>query len=214
MCDLFSWIELDKAESKKHGGCSVLFLTDETVAILRGRKTGREWDDNDVVGHSAIEAYYDCTGRHAESSDVIPPVMAEMYKSGAMDKMVTGILGKDRKAWPKFDEEGNAAAYSVGRFHEDPDWIRKSIAYYCDNYKLDGKDLVSKKAGAIETYRAKKDRGNVDRALTWTDTPQGHKFWAGLYFLQKGDCRGDVGDCKPWTPAEKKMIAAMPEVKR
>jgi len=215
MCDLFSWIELDEASQKRHHGCKVLFLNDESVAILRGRGD-RNWTNDDVVGHTAIETYYkDISGTHKESLNKIPAVMAEQVRAGKMDKMIAGILGKDKAVWPQYKKNG----VRITTFYEshliDPEWVLKSIVFFCKNYTIDKKDIFDKAEGAINTYLQGRG-GNVDLALTWAYTPQGEKFWSALWFLSSGrDYRhGSKGTCKPWTIEEEKAINKMPKVKR
>jgi hypothetical protein len=99
-------------------------------------------------------------------------------------------------------------------YHERPDWILKSIRYFCDNYTIDGKDLGEIKRGAIKEYRADSD-GDVNQALFWENTPQGHAFWAYLYFLQTERVFKSYHDakCAPWTDDEKREIDKLPRVK-
>jgi hypothetical protein len=99
-------------------------------------------------------------------------------------------------------------------YHERPDWILKSIGYFCDNYTIDGEDLGDMKRGAINTYRTGTN-GDVNRALWWMGTPQGNDFWAYLYFLQTAMVYKSEHDakCAPWTDDEKREIAKLPRVK-
>jgi hypothetical protein len=99
-------------------------------------------------------------------------------------------------------------------YHERPDWILKSIVYFCDNYTIDGEDLRKYKRGAIAEYH-KKNEYNIDVALYWYATPQDFRFWAYLWFLHTGQIYNDNNDatCKPWTDYEKRKIAKMPRVK-
>jgi hypothetical protein len=217
MCDLFSWVELNEASQKKHLGSKVLFMTDETVKVLRGRAAGRLWGDDDVVGHSAIEAYYqDCHGTHQESRDKIPPVMAEMVNAGKLNGMIQGILGKDRKAWPKYRKDGTRVVYnpSLNNCEENEEWVLKSIVYFCRNYTINKKDLEGERQNAIKTYLEGR-RGSVANSLYWSDTSF-PEFWSDLYYLSMGK-RFDYcspGKLKPWTNAEKKKIFKLPKVKR
>jgi hypothetical protein len=99
-------------------------------------------------------------------------------------------------------------------YHERPDWILKSIVYYCDNYTIDGEDLGKHKRGAIAEYLFSNKGFNIDSALFWTDTKQGFAFWAYLWYLHTGDPgRQSPHDakCSPWTDYEKRKIAKMPE---
>jgi len=108
-------------------------------------------------------------------------------------------------------------------YHERPDWILKSIVYFCDNYTIDGKSLRKLKRGAIETYKEHPirwetgGRVSIDDALSWEDTPQHDivsEFWCALWYLQTGGNRlDDPTTCKPWTDYEKRKIAKMPRVK-
>jgi len=135
-----------------------------------------------------------------------------MVKSGKLDGMIKGILGADRKKWPKYRKDGTRIKPMV--YEEDPEWVLKSIVYFCKNYTIDGKDLQSKTKGAIETYLGSR-LGNIDQAMTWNMTPQGETFWGDLHFLSEGHRQlGDYGKEKPWTTAEKRAIAKMPKVKR
>jgi hypothetical protein len=211
MCDLFSWLKLDAACSKKHGGVKVLFLTDETVEILKGRK-GCRWSKEDVVGHSAIEAFYhDAFGqRHRESRDKIPPVIAEMYRAGKMDKMVEGILGKDRKAWPKYNKHGERVRVPLEDFSTNTKYLCKAIVYYCRNYLVNGEDISALEAGAIKTLQDSPKSGDIDQRLTWGSAPQKFDFWACLFYLIGGDCRGAASEGKVvprWTAEEMRMIS-------
>jgi hypothetical protein len=106
-------------------------------------------------------------------------------------------------------------------YHERPDWILKSIVYFCDNYTIDGKDLREFKRGAIATYRGGVG-GSIDDSLAWEYTPEYReeglpRFWVCLWFLQTGERRigADVDNtkCAPWTDYEKRKIAKMPRVK-
>ena len=103
-------------------------------------------------------------------------------------------------------------------YYERPDWILKSIVYFCDNYTINGQDLGDMKAGAIKTY-GKKTKA-VYNCLSWSAAPQGELFWECLYWLQGGPrLFGAVwtpscgAKCAPWTEAEKRMIDKMPKVK-
>ena len=101
-------------------------------------------------------------------------------------------------------------------YHERPDWILKSIVYFCDNYTIDGEGLRKYKRGAIAEYLFSNKADNIDRALFWSDTKQGFAFWAYLWYLHTGDAeRQSPHDaaCEPWTDYEKRKIAKMPEVK-
>jgi hypothetical protein len=105
-------------------------------------------------------------------------------------------------------------------YHERPDWILKSIVYFCDNYTIDGEDLQAERQAAIETYR-KHRCDNLRRAFDWNNNEKTHDFWHCLYWLQGGlnsqgrlfgpPCVGAT--CKPWTDYEKRKIAKMPRVK-
>lgn len=218
MCDLFSWIELDAAEIEKHHGSKVLFMTDETVKILRGRG-GRKWGDDDVVGHNAIEAYYhNPAGTHEESRDQIPPVMAEMIRDGELDGMIAGILGTDREKWPKYHKNGARIMKPLENCHKNPEWILKAIVFYCKNYLIDGKPLDGKLRGAIKTYLGSGavEGDDIDTSMIWCNTPQGMTFWSDLYYLMSGRDFGwdDVSRITPWTFAQKRAINKMPKVAR
>ena len=99
-------------------------------------------------------------------------------------------------------------------YHERPDWILKSIVYFCDNYTIDRKSLRGMKRGAIATYHTGSGT-NIDYSLCWESTKEGFDFWAYLWFLQTGQEYKDEHDakCNPWTDYEKRKIAKMPEVK-
>jgi hypothetical protein len=99
-------------------------------------------------------------------------------------------------------------------YHERPDWILKSIGYFCDNYTIDRKDLGKMKRGAIRKY-CSVGSGDVNQALYWDNTPQGHSFWAYLFFLQTARVYKSNHDakCAPWTDAEKREIDKLPRVK-
>jgi hypothetical protein len=94
-------------------------------------------------------------------------------------------------------------------YHERPDWILKSIVYFCDNYTIDGKSLRKYKRGAIKYYNAGL-RGNIASSISWDSSPQGWTFWLYLYGLQER--RRDLTDnCPAWTDYEKRKIAKMPK---
>jgi hypothetical protein len=102
-------------------------------------------------------------------------------------------------------------------YYERPDWILKSIGYFCDNYTIDGKDLGKMKLGAIETYK-RGDRlssgDNLNGRLGWEQTQQRYNFWASLWYLHTRDDRcEDPAKCAPWTDYEKRKIAKLPRVK-
>jgi hypothetical protein len=94
-------------------------------------------------------------------------------------------------------------------YHARPDWILKSIVYFCDNYTIDGEDLRKYKRGAIAWYK-KQDQMDLGSSFGWDDAPQGYKLWMYLYGMQSGT---PWDDCKPWTDYEKRKIAKMPRVK-
>jgi hypothetical protein len=105
-------------------------------------------------------------------------------------------------------------------YHERPDWILKSIVYFCDNYTIDGEDLRKYKRGAIDIFReAGCPDGILNRLPSGFDgSPQGWDFWDCFYWLQTGWEPGamdpDVGtECPRWTDYEKRKIAKMPRVK-
>jgi hypothetical protein len=108
-------------------------------------------------------------------------------------------------------------------YHERPDWILKSIVYFCDNYTIGSKDLQKYKRGAIETLRKAWEPGlDINTALpAWGITPQGFTFWDCLAYLSSIELLPDDpwpapdcgATCKPWTNYEKRKIAKMPEVK-
>jgi hypothetical protein len=101
-------------------------------------------------------------------------------------------------------------------YHERPDWILKSIVYFCDNYTIDGKSLRKFKRGAIVHYIARDHGTTIDGSFNFATSPQRHTFWSCLGYLQGLDfrCGGTgPGDCKPWTDYEKRKIAKMPRVK-
>ena len=100
-------------------------------------------------------------------------------------------------------------------YHERPDWILKSIVYYCDNYKLDGEDLRKYKRGAIAWFKNhRRDLQNgIFSAFDWSNSPQGDDFWVYLWNLQVHDIPFSSTDALPWTDYEKRKIAKMPRVK-
>ena len=57
MCEMVSWIEVEK-EGKKN----VLFLTNDEVFSERGKKMLKECQDNDFLGHHAIRYIWDMKG--------------------------------------------------------------------------------------------------------------------------------------------------------
>jgi hypothetical protein len=211
MCDLFSWVELTNAQAEKHGGAKVLFLTDETVKILRGRGE-RSWSASDVVGHTAIEKYYKETfSKHEESRDRIPPVMAEMVMAGKLNGMIEGILGSDKAKWPIYNKNGCKIKPRWEDCEKNPVWVRKSIVYFCDNYTIDKNDLAEKKKSALSTFGHKNE--DINDALYWTNTKEDKKFWDALWYLQTGKRFGaNTYLCAPWTFEEKELIDSMPKV--
>jgi hypothetical protein len=103
-------------------------------------------------------------------------------------------------------------------YHERPDWILKSIVYFCDNYTIDGKSLRKFKRGAIGIYREAGSPTGIISTFGFGDSPQGWDFWDCLYWLQTGwepgEMDPDIGTkCPRWTETEKRKIAKMPEVK-
>jgi hypothetical protein len=101
-------------------------------------------------------------------------------------------------------------------YHERPDWILKSIVYFCDNYTIDGKSLRKYKRGAIKDYLGSSRGGaNIDYRLLWDNTDAGFDFWAYLWYLHTGQCfKADHdANCHPWTDYEKRKIVKMPRVK-
>jgi hypothetical protein len=104
-------------------------------------------------------------------------------------------------------------------YHERPDWILKSIVYFCDNYTIDGKDLRKFKREAIQTFREKMQTCIIGHGAI-SEMP-GFEFWDCLYWLQGGldpfNCQWGIPSigvkCSPWTDYEKRKIAKMPRVK-
>lgn len=105
-------------------------------------------------------------------------------------------------------------------YHERPDWILKSIVYFCDNYTIDGKSLREMKRKAIKTYK-NSNQVDVRNAFCWSDNEVIFDFWHSLYWLQGGTGPGAYSypkpcigaKCPPWTDYEKRKIAKMPRVK-
>jgi hypothetical protein len=98
-------------------------------------------------------------------------------------------------------------------YHERPDWILKSIGYFCDNYTIDGKDLGEMKRGAIKEY-LKSPAGHISNSISFANSPQGFTFWDCLYWLQGCWPGPSIGEkCAPWTDDEKREIAKLPRVK-
>jgi hypothetical protein len=106
-------------------------------------------------------------------------------------------------------------------YHERPDWILKSIGYFCDNYTIDGQDLSKMKRGAIKEV---KNNMTSDRLLGLSSfwcSYLGQYFWDCLYWLQGGvHYEGKPWEeptigvkCAPWTDSEKREIAKLPRVK-
>jgi hypothetical protein len=104
-------------------------------------------------------------------------------------------------------------------YHELPDWILKSIGYFCDNYTIDGKDLGEMKRGAMATYRNPEDPwaqidDSILQRLEWETSPQGFDFWDCLWFLMTWEAPNHQETlCAPWTDAENREIAKLPRVK-
>ena len=103
-------------------------------------------------------------------------------------------------------------------YHERPDWILKSIVYFCDNYTIDGKSLRKYKRGAIEEYRNPSHKWAIADSiqhLKWDLSPQGYDFWDCLWCLMQNVGAPNYHEmkCKPWTDYEKRKIAKMPRVK-
>jgi hypothetical protein len=95
-------------------------------------------------------------------------------------------------------------------YHERPDWILKSIVYFCDNYTIDGKDLRKYKATAIKNHTP----GYITCSGSWVTTEPGSDFWDCFFYLHTGTyLANQITTCKPWTDYEKRKIAKMPEVK-
>jgi hypothetical protein len=83
MCDFVSWIET---------GESIYFLTDDEIDA--------KWPDcnyQNKIGHSAIEEYFPEAkgGKHCESWEKVPLVIADMVNRGKMTKMakISGWAG-------------------------------------------------------------------------------------------------------------------------
>lgn len=101
-------------------------------------------------------------------------------------------------------------------YHERPDWILKSIVYFCDNYTIDGKDLCNMKKGAIRQFKHRHRDSAICGCFDFLGSPQGHTFWSCLAYLHGLDFRcgsTEPKDCAPWTNYEKRKIAKLPEVK-
>jgi hypothetical protein len=62
MCEFISWKVADGEE--------VLFLTDEEVFSSFGREKLAGNQDNDILGHGAINAYYGWTAMSAQQSNM------------------------------------------------------------------------------------------------------------------------------------------------
>lgn len=106
-------------------------------------------------------------------------------------------------------------------YHERPDWILKSIVYFCDNYTIDGKNLGKLKRRAIEIIKKEQLQGRIlGLGHFWTSDPC-KNFWDCLYYLHGGEMAWgsswgppNIGaKCEPWTEAEKRKIDKMPRVK-
>jgi hypothetical protein len=106
-------------------------------------------------------------------------------------------------------------------YHERPDWILKSIVYFCDNYTIDGKDLRKYKRGAIKEYlhptmRWSRLNDSIMQRLYWDKSPQGFDFWDCLWCLtteENGPPDRQAMECESWTDYEKRKIAKLPRVK-
>jgi hypothetical protein len=102
-------------------------------------------------------------------------------------------------------------------YENDPEWVKKSIVYFCRNYTIDGEDLSKKAKEALKAYRNDREKGttDIDTGICWVETSLRFDFWASLWYLSTGEERrmDQSGDCKPWTRAEKRLINKMPSVK-
>lgn len=93
----------------------------------------------------------------------------------------------------------------------DDDWAPKAIVYFCTNYTIDKHDLMPHMQDALKNNA----QGIITCSGSWYEKHPGYDFWDCLYYLASGarttnqECK-----CKPWTDAEKRMIAKMPKVKR
>lgn len=93
---------------------------------------------------------------------------------------------------------------------DDWEWVKKAIVYFCKNYTIDGIDLMPFMKQAL--------KNNTPGWLTcegaWDKTEPGYNFWDCLFYLDSGvNPTYQVTKCKPWTDAEKRMIAKMPKVR-
>jgi hypothetical protein len=68
-------------------------------------------------------------------------------------------------------------------YHERPDWILKSIVYFCDNYTINGEALSKEKTVAIKTY--KNGVGPLTRISNTINMsrPPSWDFWECLAWL-------------------------------
>jgi hypothetical protein len=107
-------------------------------------------------------------------------------------------------------------------YHERPDWILKSIVYFCDNYTIDGKSLRGMKCGAIAEFKKQyPGYGNMKEIDTFWRSALGEYFWDSLYWLQGGTYSDgskweppSIGaECPKWTDYEKRKIAKLPKVR-
>jgi hypothetical protein len=105
------------------------------------------------------------------------------------------------------------------KFYDEPEWIKKSIVYFCENYTIDKAPLD--KHEALKAYQYPTDQGwrSLDKdaiayRFDWEASVQGYSFWDCLWFLQDGSLPAyQEVKCLPWTDADKRMIDKLPAVK-
>ena len=117
MCQFVSWIELPEGAP-----CGVLFLTDKEVYSEVGKEKLTGVQDNDVIGHGAIRAFYGLKpnegtqreitafwkkksfppeiARYLESPETLIDTWGRMLKSGAIDyETAFSIMNEAPKLW-------------------------------------------------------------------------------------------------------------------
>ena len=207
MCDFFSWGVLKPSVQKQLGLKSrIIFLEDDMAQSLidRGenpygdRISPFTWDD--VTGHEAIAAYYRISRddfKHLESTKKVPMAAAKAINAGRMDKIMANL------EIPKHRFNGKGQVKPV-KLEDNLGIVRDLIAIdrYCT--EIGKRELIedarSTYLTGIENRGLANKAADVNKAMTWSCTPQGEEFWGNLWFKQTGKdwISAIPKDSKPW----------------
>jgi hypothetical protein len=193
MCDLYSWglIKTRKAADQlgKPLG-SVIFLTDSEAEHLLAAPLSeyrRRFDEDDVLGHEALAAYFRITTNdfhHCEGTKTIPKKLAIEVNAGHLDGQFRRSKQASIFAPYRYTSKGKQKALVyLPDFKSKLDRATKIVHDAIVALHPRMGDVSIEKAVKAYTDASLKDGKvrNVNEAFVWSYTSQGSVFWLAIY---------------------------------